>query len=446
MKNVGDKIMVEVIIDEVRPEGYFTSFDGDKPSSVWVNKKFVEEDPPPVITLSDLPAKLVGFLESEGVLFDYLRMPGYKGYTGVLNFSVVQENRWIIFHDDHSGLYWAETPQGHDWWDDLNKKWRKYLKDPALVVSDIPKELAEFLADNVALQAYLCMPQYEGYCGKIDYDDVACTSWISYTNAEDQGFIWSQSPQGVHYWSDLNDEWLAVRHDVNTMPSKLRDFLFDVCAYDEYIAMRKYPGYKGHIDYENTSDISWISFHCIDAGFRWKDSPQGHDWWSDIDDKWQGLLRITRNDNMCVAELPNKLTHFLVNYGALNEYLAMPRHRNYKGEVNYDILDEDHWIDFTGTLVGFGWGSSPNGFKYWYAVNKAWLAYSSPSELPARLHSFLLKNNMLVDYVRSTMSVSIDYNIVPEYDWVLLLTVDLMEHNNFYNLHKMWVRELYEGV
>ena len=280
MKNVGDKIMVEVIIDEVRPEGYFTSFDGDKPSSVWVNKKFVEEDPPPVITLSDLPAKLVGFLENEGALFDYLRMPGYKGYTGVLNFSVVQEDRWIIFHDAHSGLYWSETPQGHDWWNDLNKKWRKYLKDPALVVSDIPKELAEFLADNVALQAYLCMPQYKGFYGKINYDTVSSLEWISHTGEYDQGFNWGKTPQGNIYWEELNS---------------------------------------------------------------------------------------------------------------------------------------------------------------------AWLAYSSPSELPARLHSFLLRYDMLVDYVRSTMSVSIDYNIVPEYDWVLLLTVDLMEHNNFYNLHKMWVRELYES-
>ena len=87
-------------------------------------------------------------------------------------------------------------------------------------------------------------------------------------------------------WEDIDDEELSV--DI-IYDEDFTNFLVDNNAYDEYLhAMKKVNGCNS-VDEINNKLRGFLKTRVIDGSFGWSTTPQGHEYWENLHDKWKKL-------------------------------------------------------------------------------------------------------------------------------------------------------------
>ena len=231
-----------------------------------------------------------------------------------------------------------------------------------------------FLKENGLFEKYKHninkLPAYDG-----DFpDNIPSDSnhrWVS------SAFQWGKTDQGFDFWYDIHSK-LTDEHPWNKITSDSKDDRgiiynklpewFKKWLRDNGIATKYKDNMLNHpltyvINVDNPIEFVYFAF-------EWADTPEGDDFWNDINDKYQEEKPWEqKEDNSEYVShikdvMPEWLRKWLEGKGVYDKYLA-----NAGKDKGFDINFPDRIKDEDWIRLAFRWSSTPEGFAYWSKLN-----------------------------------------------------------------------------
>lgn len=334
-----------------------------------------------------------------------------------------------------SAFEWSETPEGHDYWDDIEQTWlQAYETHENQIISIFDrifsKNIQEIKIGNPTPIELRYKMLFDKYFGKgvwekfkkntieshersphAGYEDVLGLKFFEiyikditeekrYT-PEDlilDGFAWVNSPEGHNYWSDINKKWRSILSDKNelkklqeikvanpvSLETKLKVFFDKHFGKGVWNAWRKNTiNFTDEYHYSEYLKNSFTTDHShkelIENAFDWVDSSEGYDYWDDINDIWYEVYSDF-NRKLQEIKVNNPISYEMKLKVLFDKHLGKGVWEKFKNNIKTlnNHLDFNEVIGTAGIphrlliSVAFGWAASPEGFDYWENIDGKW--------------------------------------------------------------------------